>query len=64
MASASASKESDNYGYKFKTSFGIPAAPQIRIFSKNKNIPGYMQNPNRTLLTINRDYSRSQAEAV
>ena len=50
MANASTSKESGNYEYKFKMSFGIPAAPRNRIFSKNKNTPGYMQKPNRTLL--------------
>ena len=33
-------------------SFVIPVALQIHFFSKNKNIAGYMQKPNRTLLII------------
>ena len=31
-------------------SFVIPVALQIYFFSKNKNIAGYMQEANRTLL--------------
>lgn len=31
--------------------FVIPVALQIHFFSKNKNVAGYMQKPNRTLLT-------------
>jgi hypothetical protein len=31
-------------------SSGIPAAHLNRIFSKNQNIPGYMQKPNKKLL--------------
>jgi len=34
-------------------SFVIPVALQIHFFSKNKNDAGYMQEPNRTLLTSN-----------
>ncbi len=48
--SPSVSKELDNYGYKLKMSFVIPVALQIYIFSKNKNVIGYMQESNRTLL--------------
>jgi len=48
----SVSKELDSYGYKFKTSFVIPIALQIYIFSKNKNVIGHMQKSNRTLLSL------------
>ena len=52
MVNPSVSKELDNYGYKFKMNFVIPAALQIYFFSKNKNVIGYMQEANRTLLLI------------
>ncbi|MEA3416418.1 MAG: hypothetical protein U9R02_09745, partial [Thermodesulfobacteriota bacterium] len=55
MVSTSVSKELDNYGYKFKMSFGIPVALQIHFFSKNKNGIGSMQKPNRTLLDKDRN---------
>jgi len=35
-------------------SFVIPAALQIYIFSKNKNVIGHMQEANRTLLAFRR----------
>jgi len=31
-------------------SFVIPVALQMHLFSKNKNVVGYMQEANRTLL--------------
>jgi len=45
--SPSVSKELDNYGYKSKMSSVTPVALQIFIFSKNKNVIGYMQESNR-----------------
>ena len=50
MANTSVSKELDNYEYKFKMNFVILADPLKHFFSKNKNVIGYMQEPNRTLL--------------
>ena len=44
-------KEFDNYGYKSKMNFVIAVALLIYIFSKNKNVIGYIQEPNRTLLS-------------
>jgi len=44
------SKELDTYGYKFKMSFVVPAVLSIYIFSKKKNVIGYRQKSNRTLL--------------
>jgi len=50
MENLSVSKESENFGYKFKMNFALRVHQQIRKFSKNKNKIRYMQKPNRTLL--------------
>lgn len=52
MESLLTSEDYSNYEYKSKTNFMILEALPIRIFSKNKNTPGYMQKPNRTLLSF------------
>jgi len=43
-------------------SFVIPVALQIHFFSRNKNDAGYMQEPNRTLLTFNDINSENHAQ--